>query len=488
MEDLQSLERLRQNLEDQIEKLRQSLRYWRTWEAEYEGFKEELTAIDHEPSTEEILKIGSEFGGDVIDEKEIKSLVGFSQATKRSRTQVVSALNGRIDTAQRNATTIQTEIGQLEERLEKIQLVAHPTPEGEDGEQLVEIREELDENGNVISSKVTNADQGADQIDAAVKKAEALDKLTPTEKAARLAPKTPIQPAKSPAAQPDVGAAEAPSILKRADVSKDAAPAKMVSFAETLKQIPPEASNAERWKLLEQDNVPNPVPVEGPRVLELDENDQVIGSRPLEHLPLSTEERARHQREVFENASMLGPVVATMDIEEDSDFDDDDEDMYDQSSESAEDNEFGMTAIRNEFTPEYIAEMQSLMKKHANIMANIGPRDAGFSLNEPLDSLEGNGASADKDTKVVRDDESDVVHHVGKAVRFVDGPTTSRAVDQPPRGQGANLPIRSKASTAGATLSDIVERKSAVSEGTARPTGGKKRISKFKAAKLEGEV
>jgi len=36
------LERHRQLLEENIEKLRKSLRHWQMWEAEYEGLKEEI--------------------------------------------------------------------------------------------------------------------------------------------------------------------------------------------------------------------------------------------------------------------------------------------------------------------------------------------------------------------------------------------------------------------------------------------------------------
>ena len=43
----------------------------------------------------------------------------------------------------------------------------------------MEIYEELDDEGKVVSSRVTNASKGADKIDVALKKAEALHKLTP---------------------------------------------------------------------------------------------------------------------------------------------------------------------------------------------------------------------------------------------------------------------------------------------------------------------
>ena len=41
-DSLADLERYRLQLEENIKKLRASLRHWQTWEIEYEGMKEEL--------------------------------------------------------------------------------------------------------------------------------------------------------------------------------------------------------------------------------------------------------------------------------------------------------------------------------------------------------------------------------------------------------------------------------------------------------------
>ena len=43
------LERTRLRLDQQVHKLQESLLHWQTWEAEYEGFKEEIQALgdDH---------------------------------------------------------------------------------------------------------------------------------------------------------------------------------------------------------------------------------------------------------------------------------------------------------------------------------------------------------------------------------------------------------------------------------------------------------
>lgn len=55
MEDLTSLELHRQRLEENVTKLRTALRHWKTWDAEYEGLKEELLALGENPSAEKIV-------------------------------------------------------------------------------------------------------------------------------------------------------------------------------------------------------------------------------------------------------------------------------------------------------------------------------------------------------------------------------------------------------------------------------------------------
>jgi unconventional prefoldin RPB5 interactor 1 len=54
--DSTGLDRLRDQLEDSISKLRTTLKYWQTWEAEYEGFKEELELFEEEPSQEQMVQ------------------------------------------------------------------------------------------------------------------------------------------------------------------------------------------------------------------------------------------------------------------------------------------------------------------------------------------------------------------------------------------------------------------------------------------------
>ena len=49
------LELLRQRLEENMAKLRKSIQYWQTWEAEYEGLKEELVGLSVDAGANEIV-------------------------------------------------------------------------------------------------------------------------------------------------------------------------------------------------------------------------------------------------------------------------------------------------------------------------------------------------------------------------------------------------------------------------------------------------
>ena len=49
------LQRHRLRLEGEVAKLQKSLQHWQTWEAEYEGLKEEISALDDECSESDLV-------------------------------------------------------------------------------------------------------------------------------------------------------------------------------------------------------------------------------------------------------------------------------------------------------------------------------------------------------------------------------------------------------------------------------------------------
>ena len=54
-DNILDLELIRQRLEMSMAKLRQSIRHWQTWEAEYEGLKEDLIALSDDADADEIV-------------------------------------------------------------------------------------------------------------------------------------------------------------------------------------------------------------------------------------------------------------------------------------------------------------------------------------------------------------------------------------------------------------------------------------------------
>lgn len=54
-DSLLDLERRRAQLEETVANLRKSLQYWQTWEAEYEGLKEEISALGGKPSSQKLV-------------------------------------------------------------------------------------------------------------------------------------------------------------------------------------------------------------------------------------------------------------------------------------------------------------------------------------------------------------------------------------------------------------------------------------------------
>ena len=167
------LERHRQLLEENIEKLRKSLLHWQIWEAEYEGLKEEILAAKTTPDREELLAIGRDYEGELVTQKELEDILGTKEA--RSAGQVVNVLDRRIDYVEQNVRTIQRQIETAEGKLAAASIISTPEVRNEEGLPLTEIMEELDEEGNVISSQLSTPGSMKPQLLEALKEAGVKD-------------------------------------------------------------------------------------------------------------------------------------------------------------------------------------------------------------------------------------------------------------------------------------------------------------------------
>ncbi|KAI9879503.1 MAG: hypothetical protein M1830_008379 [Pleopsidium flavum] len=169
------LERHRLRLEENVLKLRQSLQHWQTLEAEYEGLKEEILALGGKATSTDIVAIGHDFGGTLVNEKEVKTLVSDGKIIQRTGEQVVDLVSRRVDYVKQNIKTVEKQIAVVEEKLNTLLVIRQPEVRDEEGLPLTEIREELDEEGNVISSTTTIPGDAAPQVVEALRKAGVTD-------------------------------------------------------------------------------------------------------------------------------------------------------------------------------------------------------------------------------------------------------------------------------------------------------------------------
>jgi len=169
-DSLLDLERQRMRLEENVAKLRKALDHWRSWEVEYEGVKEGLHTLKSNASPEQILAAGKAFGGDLVDEKEIKELLGLRQGLHRSKEQVVDLISRRVDYVTHNSRTVEKQLAAAEEKLDALLVVEQPRATDEEGLPLTEITEELDEDDNIISSTTNTPGSTAPQLLEVLKK------------------------------------------------------------------------------------------------------------------------------------------------------------------------------------------------------------------------------------------------------------------------------------------------------------------------------
>ncbi|KAL4960442.1 prefoldin-like protein [Aspergillus stella-maris] len=163
--NIEGLERQRVELESNILQLQQSLYHWRTWEAEYEGLKEDIAELDDDATTTDFLRINRNLGGTLMNDDEFRDIIGEKQGLKRNKSQVVDRLSRRVDYVRDNITSMEKRLRAAEARLEALDSdngSSEPPFEGP----VQDIIEELDEDGEVISGRIERpGDQASDLLD-----------------------------------------------------------------------------------------------------------------------------------------------------------------------------------------------------------------------------------------------------------------------------------------------------------------------------------
>ncbi|KAI7624562.1 hypothetical protein KC319_g17901, partial [Hortaea werneckii] len=100
--DMLKIEQQRQALEGNLQQLRQSLKYWQAFEAEYEGLKEEI--LDAQPNVDaaKLDALSTAYDGELVTKQVIRELAGLDNGTPRTGQQIVRDLERRVEYVQRN--------------------------------------------------------------------------------------------------------------------------------------------------------------------------------------------------------------------------------------------------------------------------------------------------------------------------------------------------------------------------------------------------
>ncbi|KAK5109999.1 hypothetical protein LTR62_006366 [Meristemomyces frigidus] len=173
MADLAGLEQQRQALEDSLQKLRQSLRHWQTFEAEYEGLKEEIESAETPVDADALSTIAKNYDGELVNEELVRELAGLDKGPARTAPQIVRDIERRQEYVQKNIETLQRRFFALESQLETFDFAA--TRDAETGLPLTEIEEELDDDDNVISTSVRQPEQMQSKLVESLRKAGLTD-------------------------------------------------------------------------------------------------------------------------------------------------------------------------------------------------------------------------------------------------------------------------------------------------------------------------
>ncbi|OKL56374.1 hypothetical protein UA08_08271 [Talaromyces atroroseus] len=481
-DSLDELERQRLDLEENVRKLRQSLYNWRLWEAEYDGLRDELQNLPEDCTSAEMLQVGIDLEGTVVDEKEVKALIGDEQGNiARSRDQVVQQISRRLDYVKQNVATIEKRLATAGADLDRLLSIESPGPNAAtENYAVTDIFEELDENGEVVSSKLSTPADRAPEIMDALKKAgvevpedskdekqvDGGDKVNAKIESKAQTDSQSGKPSSPVTTQPDKEQAKTAPLVRNT----------VVTTAET---------NAEN-------------------------SDDSDSEAPLAEVDESPED-AKLRREMLEYSfHEVGKVVAELEMDEegsDVSYDDDDDDDYDDEYEDEEEDEYGRTTS-SVLTEEYHQQMKELEEKlKAGGFVNLGPARNMSAETIRTTEAEAEAASAptsqagvlrvtiEKDTNKETIGGGDKKNKPKKKVAFAEeldiapekSATTTPPASSKPKSERKIDVVKPDI----APLSEsIVERSTTTKSGPTKDTTGpasvKKKASRFKSARNDG--
>lgn len=449
--DLNELEQRRLALEDNISQIQKLLYHWRTWEAEYDGICEEIKILDSNASTEDFLAVGSEFGGTLVDEEEMRKILG-SQGASRSRGQVVDLLGRRIDYVKQNISTLEKRVQNAEVELHALDEQDRVPTEGADFP-MREIMEQLDDDGEIVSSSINTPGDQAPEL---------LDVLK------------------------QVGVQNIPEITQTQPAQNNGSATANAPACEKSDEAPAEASTPQHT------HSPD-CPVHEPEANGVVESDDPDLDRPVslvtpedrEQPPVTdideSPEDARLRREMLQyGIDEVGAIVAELEMDEEgSEFslDEDDDYTFDSDDEEDED-EFGRS--HTVLSEDYHQQMRELEAKlNARGMYNIGKNTESLP-EEMRQEIENPPVVQEPQSNDVGP--SDKGQKPKKRVAFAENLDIAPAAEPAPAAaEKRTLPSKQPDVT---VLSDaIVERTERAPESQPAVSDAPKKVSRFKSAR-----
>ena len=450
--NLDALEQRRLALEDNITKLQKSLYHWRTSEAEYDGLREEIKELNDDATADDFLAVARQYEGPIVTEKEIQTILRTEAGITRTRTQLVDLLGRRIDYVHQNAVTMEKRLRKAEDELYTLdsneQLPADIT--SDQGFPMSEIMEELDEEGNVISSSVSKPGDHAPELLEALKKA-GVDDIPES-------------------SQPSETVAESSTNAREEKAN--------AVNADKAEEKPEVVSNA-------QDSASNGNDVPQEEEMDLSRPVSLVTAEDRAQSPVTDidepADEATLRREMLEyGIHEVGAIVAELELDEDaSEFSISDEEEYDLGTEEEEEDEFGRS--HTFLSEEYHRQMRELEAKlNARGMTNMG-KDTQTFPEEVRQEIE--QSAIEPAQEIVEVDASAKDKKPKKKVAFAEdldiAPTAAPVVVEkkaPPPKPQASVQVLSDA---------IVERTEQPKESRPAPSKGSKKVSRFKSARVD---
>ncbi|CAF9916510.1 MAG: hypothetical protein GOMPHAMPRED_001031 [Gomphillus americanus] len=359
------LEDKRSQVEQNISKLQSLVKHWRVWEAEYEGLKEGMSDLSDDALETKLRQVAEDCEGELLTKQEMLALVEDHGRVRRPSS-ISGLLERRIEYVRQNVEGVERRLNREMERLEQMDLLES----ADEDLPLMEIMEQLDEDGNVVSSSVVRPsdvtpallevlqksgvqDEQLKEIVEGVKKMETAD--VEDEEVKEVSTLREDVQQDSEVKKPESGNLKKDDSAATAPLKKK----KSVSFASEpqINHIP---------RMTEE---PTPRQVRFARDLDILHQEPMVD--PVIPENESTEDILLRREMLEYNMRDVSNIVAEIDINDQGHSDEDSDDDYDEEEESED--EFGRTTTQviSESYREKMLEMEKRLNARAII--NMGP-------------------------------------------------------------------------------------------------------------------